>query len=67
MEELENFDKIKIGLASDELIREWSKGEVKKPETINQKKMVYFVKEYLDQQKTGNVIVVNIKELDIKE
>ena len=25
MEELENFDKIKIGLASDELIREWSK------------------------------------------
>ena len=35
MEELENFDKIKIGLASDELIREWSKGEVKKPETIN--------------------------------
>ena len=35
MEELENFDKIKIELASDELIREWSKGEVKKPETIN--------------------------------
>ena len=29
------FDKIKIGLASDEKIREWSKGEVKKPETIN--------------------------------
>ena len=24
--------------------------------------MVYFVKKYLDQQKTGNVIVVNIKE-----
>ncbi len=35
MEELEIFDKIKIGLASDETIREWSKGEVKKPETIN--------------------------------
>ena len=35
MEELEIFDKIKIGLASDEKIREWSKGEVKKPETIN--------------------------------
>ena len=28
-------DKIKIGVASDEKIREWSKGEVKKPETIN--------------------------------
>ena len=35
MEELEVFDKLKIGLASDEQIREWSKGEVKKPETIN--------------------------------
>ncbi len=34
-EELELFDKLKIGLASDEKIREWSKGEVKKPETIN--------------------------------
>ncbi len=29
------FDKIKIGLASPDKIREWSKGEVKKPETIN--------------------------------
>ena len=35
MDELEVFDKIKIGLASDEKVREWSKGEVKKPETIN--------------------------------
>ena len=35
MDELDIFDKIKIGLASDEKIREWSKGEVKKPETIN--------------------------------
>ena len=29
------FDSIKIGLASPEKIREWSHGEVKKPETIN--------------------------------
>ena len=35
MDELEIFEKIKIGLASDETIRMWSKGEVKKPETIN--------------------------------
>ena len=35
MDELEVFDKLKIGIASDEKIREWSKGEVKKPETIN--------------------------------
>jgi len=35
MFELNNFDSIKISLASPEKIREWSKGEVKKPETIN--------------------------------
>ena len=35
MIELNNFDSIKIGLASPEKIRQWSKGEVKKPETIN--------------------------------
>ena len=29
------FDAIKIGLASPEKIREWSHGEVLKPETIN--------------------------------
>ena len=35
MFELTNFDAIQIGLASPEKIREWSHGEVKKPETIN--------------------------------
>ena len=35
MDELNTFNKLKIGIASDEKIREWSKGEVKKPETIN--------------------------------
>ena len=29
------FDAIKIGIASPEMIKEWSYGEVKKPETIN--------------------------------
>ena len=35
MFELTNFDSIKIGIASPEKIREWSHGEVTKPETIN--------------------------------
>lgn len=35
MLEFNNFDSIRIGLASPEKIREWSYGEVKKPETIN--------------------------------
>lgn len=35
MIELNNFEALQIGLASPEQIREWSRGEVKKPETIN--------------------------------
>ncbi len=35
MFELNNFDSIRIGIASPEKIRRWSRGEVKKPETIN--------------------------------
>jgi len=31
----QNFDSIRVGLASPEKIRSWSYGEVKKPETIN--------------------------------
>lgn len=31
----EEFDAIKIGIASPDTIRSWSYGEVKKPETIN--------------------------------
>ena len=35
MLEVNKFDALKIGIASPEKIREWSYGEVKKPETIN--------------------------------
>ena len=35
MFELNNFESIKIALASPEKIRQWSSGELKKPETIN--------------------------------
>ena len=35
MIEVNKFDALKIGIASPEKIREWSYGEVKKPETIN--------------------------------
>jgi DNA-directed RNA polymerase subunit beta' len=33
--QIEEFDSIRIGLASPDMIRAWSYGEVKKPETIN--------------------------------
>lgn len=35
IESPQSFDEIRIGLASPEMIRSWSFGEVKKPETIN--------------------------------
>ena len=35
MIEVNKFDALKIGIASPEMIRSWSYGEVKKPETIN--------------------------------
>lgn len=65
------FDAIQIGLASPEKIREWSRGEVKKPETINYRtlkpeKTDYSVRRFLDRAKTGNVIVVSTKRFVIK-
>ena len=33
--QVEDFDAIRIGLASPDMVRSWSYGEVKKPETIN--------------------------------
>ena len=35
MFQLNNFDSIRVGIASPEMIRSWSRGEVTKPETIN--------------------------------
>ena len=35
MLDVNNFDRMRIGLASPDMIREWSFGEVRKPETIN--------------------------------
>ena len=71
MFELNNFESIKIGLASPERIREWSRGEVKKPETINYRTLKpekdgLFCERIFGPQKTGNVIVENIEELDTK-
>lgn len=55
------FESIKIGLASPEQIREWSYGEVKKPETINYRTLKperdgLFCEGYSDPQRTGSAI-----------
>lgn len=65
------YDAIKIGLASPEKIREWSRGEVKKPETINYRtlkpeKMVFSAKRSSDRAKTGSVIAVSTRRSVIK-
>ena len=62
---INDFEGLRIGIASPEKIRSWSYGEVKKAETINyrtlnQNVMDYIVKKYLVQQKILNVLVVNI-------
>lgn len=61
------FDSIKIGLASPEQMREWSYGEVKKPETINYRTLKperdgLFCERIFGPQRTGNVTAVNTRE-----
>ena len=65
MFELNNFDSIKIGIASPEKIREWSHGEVTKPETINYRTQKP-ERDGLFCEKTGNVNADAIKESAIK-
>lgn len=65
------FDSIKIGLASPDQIREWSYGEVKKPETINYRTLKperdgLFCERISDLLRTGNVTVVNIRKSVLK-
>ena len=65
------FDAIKIGLASPEKIREWSRGEVTKPETINYRTLKperdgLFCERISDPARTGSATAANIKRSDIK-
>ena len=62
-----DFNNIKITLASPEKIKSWSFGEIKKPETINYRtfrpeKDGLFCSRILVQSKITNVYVENISE-----
>ena len=62
-----DFDLIKISIASPEKIRSWSFGEVKNQkrlttEHLNQREMVFFVQKYLVLLKIMSVFVENIRE-----
>ena len=63
----QQFDAIKIGLASSDKIRSWSFGEVRKPETINYRtfkpeREACSVQKYLALLRIMNVFVVSIKD-----
>ena len=65
------YDKIKIRLASPEKIREWSRGEVKKPETINYRTLKpekdgLYCERIFGPSKDWNVIAVSTKKYVIK-
>ena len=71
MLDVNEFDSMRIGLASPEQILAWSHGEVKKPETINYRTLKperdgLFCERILDQQRTGNVTAANINAFAIK-
>ena len=71
MLEVNDFNAIRISLASPEQIRGWSYGEVTKPETINYRTLKpekdgLFCERSLDQPKTGSVTAVNIRECALK-
>ena len=71
MYELNNFESLQISLASPEKIRNWSHGEVKKPETINYRTLKpekdgLFLNVSLDLPRTGNVTVVSTRESVIR-
>ena len=65
--EAQNFNSIKITLASPEKIKSWTYGEIKNPKQLTTepsdlKRMDFSVLEFLDQLKTMNVFVENTKE-----
>lgn len=71
MLDVNNFEFMKIGLASPEKIRSWSRGEVKKPETINYRtlkpeKEGLFCERIFGPQKTGSAIAANTNASVIK-
>ncbi len=57
-----SFESIKISLASPDQIREWSYGEVTKPETINYRTLKPEKGGLFCERIFGNVIVENIKD-----
>ena len=71
MYNVNNFASMKISIASPDQIREWSRGEVKKPETINYRTLKpekdgLFCEKILARQRIMNATAVNINGLDTK-
>ncbi len=73
MLDVNNFDRIRIGLASPEQIRAWSSGEVKKPETINYRTLkperegAFFARKFSGPPGTGNATAANTNVCGTRE
>ena len=72
IKKVEHYDKVRIKLASPDIIREWSYGEVNKPDTLNyrtlnRKKKDSFVNAFSVRKKITNVVAVNIRKNVLKE
>ena len=66
IEEVGFFDHISIKLASPQVIRSWSSGEIKKAETLNYRTLKpekdgLFCDKISARLKTGNAIAENLK------
>ena len=59
--EASSFEGLRIAIASPDKIHEWSRGEVKKAETINYR-MDFSVKRSSVLQRIMNVLVVNTRD-----
>ena len=64
-EKTEQFDQIAITVAAPDIIRSWSKGEVKNPETINYRTFKP-EKGGLFCERTGSVLAENTSESSIR-
>lgn len=67
MLDVNEFDSMKIGIASPEKILEWSHGEVTKPETINYRTLKaetdgLFCEKFSDRPRTGNANAANTRK-----
>jgi len=67
IKKIENYDQVRIKIASPDVIREWSYGEVVKPDTLNYRTLKpekggFFASVFSGLKRTMSVPVENIRK-----